>query len=61
MDYVLLDCAEGPDGRLLLFEVEMAAIIHLLDSPELFPYKPPQMRRVFKAFEEMLLRETIPA
>lgn len=54
LDYVILDCAEGPDGRLLLFEVEMAAIIHLLDPVELFAYKQPQMRRIFQAFGEMV-------
>jgi hypothetical protein len=60
LDYMVLDCAEAPDGRLLLFEVEMAAIVHLLDPADLFPYKPPQMRRVFKAFGRMLER-AVPA
>jgi hypothetical protein len=54
LDYVIIDCAEAPDGRLLLFEVEMAAIIHLLDPVEQFGYKQPQMRRIFQAFGEML-------
>lgn len=54
LDYVLLDCAESPDGRLLLFEVELAAIAHDLDPPDLFPYKRPQMRRVFDAFGALL-------
>ncbi len=56
LDYMVLDCAQAPDGRLLLFEVEMAAIVHLLDPASLFPYKPPQMRRVFQAFGRMLDR-----
>lgn len=54
LDYVVLDCAQGPDGRLLLFEVEMAAIVHRLDPVTLFPYKPPQMARVFEAFRSLL-------
>jgi hypothetical protein len=54
LDYVMLDCAEAPDGRLLLFEVEVAGIVHMMDPPDLFPYKPPQMRRVFAAFERLL-------
>lgn len=54
LDYVLIDCAEAPDGRLLLFEIEMAAIIHALDPVALFAYKQPQMQRVFKAFGHML-------
>lgn len=60
LDYMVLDCAEAPDGRLLLFEVEMAAIVHLLDPAALFPYKPPQMRRVFQAFGHMLERAARP-
>lgn len=56
LDYVILDCAEAPDGSLLLFEVEMAAIIHLLDPVAMFPYKLPQMQRVFAAFDTMLRR-----
>ena len=51
---MLIDCAEAPDGRLLLFEIEMAAIIHALDPVALFAYKQPQMQRVFKAFGHML-------
>lgn len=56
LDYVILDCAEAPDGSLLVFEVEMAAIIHMLDPIPMFDYKQPQMRRVFSAFAEMLQR-----
>ena len=54
LDYYQMDCAETPDGRLLVFEVDVAAIIHLMDPPDLFPYKPAQMRRVFAAFGAML-------
>jgi hypothetical protein len=56
LDYYQIDCAETPDGRLLVFEVDTAAIIHLMDPPELYPYKPAQMRRVFTAFGDMLRR-----
>jgi hypothetical protein len=31
-----------------------------MDPPELFPYKPPQMRKVFGAFEAMLRRAAAP-
>jgi hypothetical protein len=55
-DYYSIDCAETPDGRLLVFEADTAAIIHLMDPAALFPYKVPQMRRVFAAFEAMLCR-----
>jgi hypothetical protein len=55
-DYYQIDCSETRDGRLLVFEAAVAGIIHLMDPPNLFPYKPPQMRRVFAAFDEMLHR-----
>ena len=55
-DYFSLDCGELADGRLLVFEADTAAIIHLMDSPELYPYKHAQMRRVFDAFGAMLQR-----
>jgi hypothetical protein len=56
LDYHQIDCAELPDGRLLVFEADVAAIVHLMDPPELFPYKPAQMRRVMAAFDAMLRR-----
>jgi len=55
-DYYSIDCAETRDGRLLVFEADSAAIIHLMDPATLFPYKQPQMRKVFAAFEAMLRR-----
>lgn len=54
LDYVTLDCGETADGRLLLFEAGNGMIVHAMDPPELFPYKAPQMGKVFAAFEAML-------
>jgi hypothetical protein len=56
LDYVVLDCAEARDGRLLLFEVDSAAMVHANDPVDLFPYKQPQMQKVFSAFRGMLDR-----
>ncbi len=56
LDYYQMDCAELPDGRLLLFEIDTASIVHMMDPPDLFPYKAPQMQRVMRAFGEMLRR-----
>ncbi|HBK07083.1 MAG TPA: hypothetical protein DDZ81_14750 [Acetobacteraceae bacterium] len=53
-DFYSIDCSETRDGRLLVFEADTAAIIHLMDPPDLFPYKQPQMRRVFDAFDDLL-------
>jgi hypothetical protein len=55
-DYYSIDCAETKDGRLLVFEADTAAIVHLMDPPDVFPYKQAPIRRVFAAFEEMLRR-----
>jgi hypothetical protein len=56
LDYFQIDCGETADGRLLMFEADVAGIVHTLDPPDLFPYKLPQMRRVIAAFGAMLER-----
>lgn len=56
LDYFAIDCAETRDGRLLLFEADVAMIVHAMDPPDLYPYKAPQMRKVFDAFQAMLVR-----
>ncbi len=50
LDYFGIDCAEAPDGRLLVFEVDTAMIVHDMDDADLFPYKQPAMRRLFDGF-----------
>jgi hypothetical protein len=57
-DYYSIDCGETRDGRLLVFEADAAAIVHLMDPPDMFPYKQPQMHRVFAAFEGLLHRRS---
>jgi hypothetical protein len=54
LDYLGIDCAETQDGKLLVFEVESSMVVHAMDSQETFPYKRPQMRKVFAAFRAML-------
>jgi hypothetical protein len=56
LDYLTIDCAENKRGALLIFEADNTAVVHNMDSPKLFPYKPPQMRAVFEAFAAMLYR-----
>ncbi|MBY0578280.1 MAG: RimK family alpha-L-glutamate ligase [Burkholderiales bacterium] len=56
LDYLVIDCAETQDGRLLIFEVDIGAVIHAMDPVDVFPYKAPQMRQVFSAFRNMLAR-----
>ncbi len=55
LDYVGFDCSETEDGRLLIFEIATAMVVHDMDDAALFPYKLPQMHRVFSAFHQMLL------
>lgn len=59
LDYLVLDCAETQQGELLLFEVDNSAVVHTMDSVALFPYKQPQMRKVFDAFRTMLVRAIV--
>ncbi|GIL37972.1 ATP-grasp domain-containing protein [Roseiterribacter gracilis] len=54
LEYVAIDCAELPDGRLLVFETDNCSIVHDMDSPEIFPYKVPAMRKLFDAFVAMI-------
>lgn len=54
LDYFVIDCAETRDGRLLLFEVDTAMIVHAMDSREIYPYKAPKMHCIFRAFQDML-------
>lgn len=56
LDYFTIDCAENKSGELLIFEADNTAVVHNMDLPQLFPYKPPQMRKVFEAFAAMLSR-----
>ncbi len=56
LEYFGIDCGETPEGELLIFEADVAMIVHAMDPPDLFPYKQPQMRKVFDAFRAMLAR-----
>jgi len=56
LDYFTVDCAETKSGSLLIFEADNTAIVHDMDPPDIFPYKAPQMRKVFNAFAAMLDR-----
>jgi glutathione synthase/RimK-type ligase-like ATP-grasp enzyme len=54
LDYLVIDCAESADGRLLVFEIDSAAVVHAMDSAELFSYKQAQAQKVFDAFHALL-------
>ena len=53
---ILRSIARKPaDGSLLVFEADNTAIVHDMDPADIFPYKPPQMRKIFDAFAAMLV------
>jgi hypothetical protein len=56
LDYFIVDCAETKEGSLLIFEADNTAVVHNMDLPSIFPYKPPQMRKIFDGFVAMLER-----
>ena len=56
LDYLGIDCGETRDGALLIFEVDSNMIVHAIDPVDVFPYKQPQMRKVFAAFRAMLAK-----
>ena len=55
LDYLGIDCSETADGKLLIFEIDSCMIIHAIDPVDVFPYKQPQMDKVFRAFRRMLI------
>jgi hypothetical protein len=57
LDYFIIDCAETKTGDLLIFEADNTAVVHNMDSPELFPYKPAQMHKIFDAFAALLSKQ----
>jgi hypothetical protein len=59
LEYVGIDCGETPDGELLVFEVDSGMTVHAMDPVDTFPYKQPQMRKVFRAFRQMLIDASI--
>jgi glutathione synthase/RimK-type ligase-like ATP-grasp enzyme len=56
LPYLGIDCAETRDGRLLIFEVDNAMVVHAMDDPVRYGYKGPVMQKVFDAFAGMLQR-----
>lgn len=56
LEYCTVDCAQSKDGKLLIFEADNTAIVHDMDPVDIFPYKAPQMRKIFDAFVAMLYR-----
>ncbi|MDB5671939.1 MAG: hypothetical protein JWO25_2898 [Alphaproteobacteria bacterium] len=60
LDYFGIDCGETRDGRLLLFEVDVAMIVHSMEDGPQFAYKKPHMDKLFDAFADLLSRSADP-
>ena len=56
LDYFGIDCAESAEGKLLIFEIASAMVVHAMDPEEEYSYKLPQMNKVFSAFRDLLIR-----
>ncbi len=54
LDYVVMDCAELPDGRLLVFELDNRGFMHAIDPSEQYAWKPAVMQKLFDAFANLL-------
>ncbi len=54
LDFFGVDCSIAPDGRLLLFEVDVGVIVHLMDDPKRHPYKHRHVPRIFEAVRRMV-------
>ena len=55
LDYVCIDCAETPDGQLMIFEVDHVMVVHAMDPENQFPYKQAHMKKVKDAFRDLLV------
>jgi hypothetical protein len=55
LDYLCVDCAQTPDGQLLVFEIDHAMVVHAMDTQAMFPYKQQHMQKVKDAFRDYLL------
>jgi hypothetical protein len=55
LDYFCIDCAELPDGQLMIFEADHVMVVHAMDSEALFPFKKSHISKIQSAFHDMLL------
>lgn len=54
LDYFGIDCSLLGDGRVLIFEIDPAMIVHLGDPIELYPYKHRYVPRIPAALEALV-------
>jgi glutathione synthase/RimK-type ligase-like ATP-grasp enzyme len=54
LDYFGIDCSVLDDGRVLIFEIDPAMIVHVRDPIELYPYKHKYVPRIPAALEKLI-------
>ena len=54
LDFFGVDCSIAPDGRLLLFEVDVGVIVHVMDDPVRHAYKHRYVPHIFAAVRKMI-------
>ncbi len=61
LDWLVLDCAELPDRRLLVFEADTAAIVHGMDAVGDFAYKAQPMKTLALEFRAWVSERAVRA
>ena len=56
LDYGGMDCGILADGRVLVFEIDAAMLVHLWDPIEIYPYKHRYVPRIFEAMAALMRR-----
>ena len=54
LDYFGIDFGLSPDGLVVLFEVDVAAIVHMMDDKEIYAYKHEYVPRVIDAAKQLI-------
>lgn len=52
LDYFCVDCAQMPNGDLLIFEFDHISVVHDMDDPLRFPYKSAAIARIKDALRD---------
>ncbi|MBV8355147.1 MAG: hypothetical protein JO101_07495 [Candidatus Eremiobacteraeota bacterium] len=54
LDYFGIDCGILPDGRVVLFEIDVAMLVHNGDPADTYAYKHAYVSRIYRAVERMI-------
>lgn len=54
LEYAGMDCSLDAEGRVLVFEIDAAMLVHLWDPIEIYPYKHRYVPRIFRAIEALV-------